>query len=98
MKQHFGCTNIRRCTDCKEHRTCTRREAKSYRNFIKKRNDMLEQNHNFLCNYVQGRCKLKKCDRYKLCLKKEKENLKAWKRAYETDQSEELDKLMRGGL
>lgn len=54
--------------------------------------------HKYSCDYVQGRCKLRKCDRYKSCAKKAKKNFEAWKKAYETNKREELDKLMRGGL
>lgn len=50
------------------------------------------------CDYVQGRCKLSKCDCYMLCTKEAKKNFEAWKKAYEKDKREELDKLMRGGL
>ena len=54
--------------------------------------------HKYSCNYVQGICKLRKCDRYKSCVKKAKKNFQAWKKAYEKNKREELDKLMRGGL
>lgn len=52
----------------------------------------------YSCDYVQGRCKLSKCDRYMLCAKIAKKNFEAWKKAYEKNKREELDKLMRGGL
>ena len=52
----------------------------------------------YSCDYVQGRCNLIKCDRYRLCAKEAKKNFEAWKKAYEKNKREELDKLMRGGL
>lgn len=52
----------------------------------------------YSCDYVQGRCKLIKCDRYKSCAKKEKKNFRDWEWAYEKNKREEFDKLMRGDL
>lgn len=52
----------------------------------------------YSCDYVRGRCKLRKCDRYMLCAKEAKKNFAAWKKAYKKNKREELDKLMRGGL
>ena len=52
----------------------------------------------YSCDYIQGRCKLIKCDRYKSCVREAKRNFEAWKKAFEKNKREELDKLMRGGL
>lgn len=52
----------------------------------------------YSCDYIQGICKLIKCDRYKSCVRETKRNFEAWKKAFEKNKREELDKLMRGGL
>lgn len=52
----------------------------------------------YACDYAQGRCKLTKCDWYKFCTKDEKRNFEAWKKAFEKNKRDELEKLMRGGL
>lgn len=85
---------MRRCISCKEQRTCTRSEVEQYRIYKRKRNVMLKRK--YVCEYVQGGCKLRKCDRYISCTKEVKRNFEAWKKAFEDDKWEELDKLMRG--
>lgn len=52
----------------------------------------------YVCDYAKGRCKLTQCDRYKSCTKDEKRNFEAWKKAFEKNKRDELEKLMRGGL
>lgn len=54
--------------------------------------------YKYPCDYVQGKCKRRKCDRYKSCTKNAKKNLEAWIRAFETNKREAFDKLMRGDL
>lgn len=52
----------------------------------------------YACGYAHGLCKLNKCDRYILCTREVKKNFKAWTNAYEKNNREELDRLMRGGV
>lgn len=52
----------------------------------------------YYCDYAEGRCKLKKCDHYDSCVRAEKINYDAWIDAFEKDKSEELNRLMRGGV
>lgn len=94
--QRFGCTSCRRCIKCDNRNTCTRGEAKAYRIYKKKRNSILKLK--YFCDYVQGKCKLKKCKHYNSCTKNAKKNFEVWMKAYLKDNQEELEKMMRGSV
>lgn len=94
--QRFGCISQRRCIKCDNRNICERDEAKDYKRYRVKRYSILKRK--YWCDNVQGLCKLKKCKRYNLCTKNEKDNFKAWMNAYLKNNQKELEKLMRGSV
>ena len=96
VKNEFGCTKIHRCVKCRQNETCSREEAERYRGYKRERNRLLGERYR--CSETGALCKLKKCNKYKICSKAAKKNYKAWRDAYDKNLKKELEKLSEGGV
>ena len=94
--QRFGCTKYRRCIQCDKRNSCSRGEAEECRSYRKKRYSVLKRKYS--CDCMGGICKLRKCEHYSSCNKKEKKCYEAWMKAYQKNNQEELEKLMKGSV
>lgn len=95
VKRQFRCTDKKVCVSCENNKTCKKKSVQQYRKYKKDRGKKL--NRLYMCEEMGGRCRLKKCSKYKSCSKLQKKNYLNWIEAYQNDRKETVEKLMEGG-
>lgn len=95
VKGQFRCTDKKVCVSCENKKTREKKSAKQYRKYKKDRGKKLTSL--YMCEEMGGRCRLKKCSKYKSCSKLQKKNYLNWIEAYQNDRKETVEKLMEGG-